>query len=220
MICVRRMPLPISPRAIGQGTRSAPNCRRRGAQAVGTVLRPQKLLELDEQLFLVTDRDRLQSLCRRVLIDEPIEGRPEFKATSGAGAMLGKPVGRGLESGPAGYVGGNVDLVPFWVPSAVMELIDPSKELAHEPGNLVVTFGVLRPCISYQQRPGRKCRHRLTFGDQERILLVGQLRRKVVGQDLLDAGAFRSTLVEWQEVNAVFLFQLGERRLGSAREDD
>jgi hypothetical protein len=102
------------------------------------------LLELDEQHFLIADRNRLQSVGRRVLIDELTESEL-FGAISGGGTMLGRPVGCGLESGPAGHVGRYVDLIPLWVASAIMELVNPFKELVHKLGHLIITHGVLGP---------------------------------------------------------------------------
>src|SRR5215204_283403 len=148
-------------------TRLRPNSRRRLIGLHPTLrdrlprrlrrdLRFQDLRELDEQPLLFRGGKRFLARRGGVICQELVEGGPQVRHRTAFSRlqrpfMLRQPMRGWFEPRPTRDLGCDIDLLPFWVPGIVVELIDPVKEGVDKLGQPQITRGTLWPVVSYEQ---------------------------------------------------------------------
>src|SRR5215204_7412224 len=119
-------------------------------------LRFQDLGELDEQPLLFRGRKRFLACRGGVICNELVEGGPQVRHRTAFSRvqrpfMLRQPMRGWFEPRPTRDLGCDIDLLPFWMPGIVVELINPVKEGVDKLGQPQITRGTLWPVVSYEQ---------------------------------------------------------------------
>ena len=132
----------------------------------------------------------------------------------------GKPFSRGFKSHPARHFGRKIDFAPLGMPRRGVELIDLAEKRVDEFGDPLVPRRILRPSIGDKQCPVCNGRDSGPLGNQVRIVLMGDLCGKIIGEQIAQVMILQAFLIEREEMHAVFLLNLRQGGLRRSGEDD